>query len=298
MKSAQKKIPVFVFDEHNEAFYYWQRTRIEGHLRKAVDLYHIDAHDDMGRPSRFQTSIHFRSPLQKTELDYFLSFAHDELTIASFIFPAVLSGLLRNVYFVFPKWRKFKPAKKNYSISSAFGEGKVLKYTIKPDASTDPMVEKAYPDLKQFRYVAVEAEKLPKNKKVILDIDLDYFACRDSIQNHMAYELEIVREQFQNKDVFLADKTVPFGGIEFTFFEREGKYFAKISRKKGMEIFHLPPEAEIEREIDNLVNILMDKRIRPVVVTICRSCHSGYCPEEYSRFIELRLVEKLRPLLG
>jgi len=298
MKRGKKEIPVYVFNEHNEAFYYWHRARIEGHLQETLDLFHIDAHDDMGKPSRFKSSIHFHGPSLEAKLDYYERFAHSELSIASFIFPAVLCGLLRNVYFVFPKWRKFKPARKRRSIASAFGEGKDLKYTIKPDAKSNPMVEKAYPDLKQFHYIALEAEKLPKNRKVVLDIDMDFFACRDSTHNHFAYELEITREQFQNKNVLLADKTLPFSGFEFDFFEREGRCFAKIARTKGMDIFHLPPEEEIGCEIDKLVNILIEKGIRPAVVTICRSCDSGYCPEEYSRFIEQRLVEKLKPLLG
>jgi len=297
MKSGQKEIPVYIFNEHNEAFYYWQRARIEGHLHKVVDLFHIDAHDDMAKPAQFKTPIHFRGPSEKAELDYYEKFARSELNIANFIFPAVLGGLLRNVYFVFPKWRKFKPARKFFSISSAFGEGKVLKYTIKPDATTSPMVKKAYPDLKRFHYFAMEAEKLPRYRQVILDIDMDYFSCRDSTQNHMAYELEITRQQFRNKGDFLADRTLPFSGFEFSFIEREGKCFVRIARKKGNELFHLPPEEEIEHEIDNLMTILMEKEIRPAVVTICRSCHSGYCPEEYSRFIEPRLVKKLQQLL-
>lgn len=36
-----------------------------------------------------------------------------------------------------------------------------------------------------------DVDRMPKNRKVILDIDLDYFACRDSILNQMSYELEI-----------------------------------------------------------------------------------------------------------
>ncbi len=298
MKDRQGEIPVYIFDEHHQAFYFWHRARIQGKLADAVDLFHVDAHDDMAKPSQFKVPIYFRGPTEQVELEYYEKFARTELNIANFIFPAVLSGLLRNVYFVFPKWRKFKTARRAFSISSAFGEGKVLKYTIKPDANSNPLLEKAYPDLKQFHYFALEADKLPKNRKVILDIDMDYFACRDSAYNHMFYELEITRQQFLSKDVLLADRTLPYSGLDFNFFERDGKCFVKIERKKGAEHFHMPPQEELEREIDSLVTVLIQKKIRPVVVTICRSCNSGFCPGEYSRFIEPLLVTKLSALLS
>jgi hypothetical protein len=290
-------VPLYIFDEHNHAFFYWQKARIEGHLTKALDLFHIDAHDDMAKPVQFRDSIHFRHASQDAELDYFTRFARTELNIANFIFPAALNGLLRNVYFVFPKWRKFKPARRSLSVCSAFGEGKVLKYTIKPDALTDPMVAKTYSDLKKFNYFAMEAGKLPKNRDVILDIDMDYFACRDSIYNQMSFELEITREQFINRDAFLAEKSLPFSGLDFTFHQREESFFVKVERKKSQEHFHLPPEEEIKNEIEILVNTLLEKNIKPRVVTICRSCFSGYCPGEYSHFIEDQLVAKLKPLL-
>lgn len=294
---GSKSTPVYVLDEHNEAFYSWQLARIDGYLTGPVDLFHIDAHDDMGRPARFGRSIYFHGPSLEAELEYYMEFSRAELNIANFIFPAILAGLIRNVYFIYPKWRKFKPARRKWSICSAFGEGVVLKYGIHSDAANNPMVTKAFPDLKTFSYFKEEAPKLPQNREVILDIDLDYFACRDSTYNHMAYELEITGEQFQNKDIFLSEKTMPFSGFEFSFSENEGRYFARIERKKGIELFHLPTEAEIEHEIDTLVEVLKGKRIKPSVVTICRSCNSGFCPAEYSRFIERHLIEKIQPLL-
>lgn len=293
-----KGVPVFVFNEHNEAYYFWQKARLDGYLRRPLDLCHIDAHDDMGRPTQFRRSIYFNGAETQTTLDYHRRFAREELTISSFILPAVLSGLVKNVYFVYPRWRKFTSSRKRMSICSAFGEGRVVKYAIRPDASAHPMVRVAYPDLKRFSYFAVEATRLPKDRRVILDIDLDYFACRDSIGNELSYELEITARQFRDAKAFLGNRTLPFSGLRFDFAERDGRYFARIERTKVRDVSHLPPKDEIEREIESLVSALEEKRIRPAVVTICRSCDSGYCPEEYTRFIEPRLTGRLEALIG
>lgn len=296
MKTA-KKTPVFIFNEHNEAFSHWQRARILGDLPDALDLFHIDAHHDMGKPSRFGSSLYFRGRTREDEIAYYRKFAQTELSIADFILPAVLNGVVRNVYFVFPKWRKFNAFRKFVTITSAFGEGKVLKYSVKPNALSNPMVAKAYPDVKKFQYAAMKAEQLPKNRKVILDIDMDYFACRDSIHNHMAFDLEITREQFENRDGFLAHQSLPFSGFQFDFYQRDGKYYVNISRKKGKDVSHLPSEEEILNEINGLVSVLISKKIKPMAVTICRSCHSGYCPGDYARFIEKHLLKALQPLI-
>jgi len=290
-------IPVFCFNEHNEAYYYWHRARTHGHFTKALDLVHVDAHEDMGLPPVFSESIYPQKQSDASRLKFYHRFASNQLTISDFILPAILSGVIRNVYFVYPKWRKFKPIRKKHTICSAFGEGKVLKTRVKPKKSDHPLVNKAYPDLTPFYYITGRVEQLPKNRKVILDIDLDYFACRDSITNQMSYELEITQEQFKQKELFLKDKTLPFSGIEINFFQRNGRFFARIERKKTTEKSHFPSEDEIEHEIESLVSVLIEKKIKPSVVTICRSCDSGYCPEEMSRFIEPLLIQKLQLLI-
>src|SRR5512136_2184194 len=50
--------PIFCFDEHHEAFYWWHRARIEGRLAGPADLLHIDGQDDMGPPWEFSESIY------------------------------------------------------------------------------------------------------------------------------------------------------------------------------------------------------------------------------------------------
>jgi hypothetical protein len=288
-------VPLYEFDEHNEAFYFWHKAKYENYLDWPLDLLHIDAHSDISRPRLFKKSIYFPEHSQDDYLQYYKDFARNELEISSFILPAVLTGLVKNVYFIYPKWRKLKPIRKKMNISSAFGEGKVLKYEVDLKKSPDPKaVFKALPDLKHFNYHAYEIERIPKDRKVILDIDLDYFACRDSVSNNLSYELEITPEQFLDKEIFLDNKTLPFSGLDFSFQEKDKRYYCKIAHKKIKEASYLPPKEEIKSEIDTLVTTLQAKKIIAVVITICRSCISGYCPDDYSGFIECELKQKLK----
>jgi hypothetical protein len=292
------KVPVYIFDEHQEAFYFWHKAKYEGYINRPLDLFHVDAHEDMSRTIQFTKSIYFPQHSENDYLKYYEEFTKNELNIANFILPGVLNRLVKNIYFIFPRWRNFKPRRKKMNICSAFGEGKVIKYSLKINDNVDKRVFKAYSDLKHFNFSMHGIDKTPKNRNVILDIDLDYFACIDSILNHMRYELEITEEQFLKKEIFLSDKTISFAGLDFGFVVKDEKYYVQIGHKKVKDVFHLPPQEEIESEIDTLVSTLQTKNIRPIVVTICRSCISGYCPKDYYEFIETELKKKLRILLG
>lgn len=287
-------MPIYTFDEHNEAFFFWQKAKHDGFIDLPLDLLHVDAHNDMGRREKFAKSVYFPNGSDRDYLGYYREFAQTELDIASFILPAVLNKLIRNVYFVFPSWRNFKPKRRRMNICSAFGEGKILKYNLMIGGDTDPRALKAYPDLTRFNYSMLPVDKVPRNRKVILDIDLDFFACRDSIQNHMGYELEVTKDQFAAKDALLRDQTLRFSGVAFEFTERDGKYFARVSPRRGKDVSHLPSRQEIVAEIETVVNTLVAKKVKPAAVTICRSCVSGYCPREYAGFIE----EELKRALG
>jgi len=288
--------PIYVFDEHNEAFYFWQKAKFEGHLKGPLDLFHVDAHSDIDRTSSFRSSLYFTRPHSNAYLDYYRDFTKNELGISDFIRPAVLAGLVKDVYFIYPKWRRLRAGKKRFNISSVFGEGRVLKYDLRLNEKLPSCAAAAFPDLKWFDFHAQRLEKAPEGLDVILDIDFDYFACVDSVQNSMAYELEITEEQFARKGLFMAERTLPFSAVDFIFEKRDGRCFCRVFHKKGSDLKHLPPEEEVGSEIERLAETLERKKIRPAVITLCRSCHSGYCPEDYGAFIERRLKKRLEAL--
>ncbi|MGO8734257.1 MAG: UPF0489 family protein [Terriglobia bacterium] len=293
------KVPIYTFDEHNEAFFFWHKAKREGFIEGPLDLLHIDAHDDMDRSDRFAQSVYFPDGSGHGDyLQYYHAFAETDLNNGNFIRPAVLNKLIRNIYFVSPSWRKFKPRRRRMNICSVFGEGKILKHNLTINRNTDPRALKAYPDFTRFNYSLLPIDKVPRNRKVILDIDLDFFACRDSIQNHLGYRLEVTKEQFAAKDDFLRDRTLRFSLVAFDFTEEDGRHFVQVSLRRVKDVSHLPSRQEIVAEIGTLVSALVAKKVKPAVVTISRSCVSGYCPREYAGFIEEELKLALGELNG
>jgi len=293
-KHAKKTVPHYIFDEHNEAFYHWHKAFHEGLIQEPLDLFHIDAHSDMSRPRLLRKSLYYPIGGKDTYLQYYADFAKTELDINNFIVPAILNRIIKNVYFIYPPWRKLTPSTKRLNISSAFGEGKLLKYNVTREKGTDPgILHEALPDLQHFTYHAMDIERLPGKKKVILDIDLDYFACRDSNPNLIGYEVEITREEFVNKKMNLGNKTLMFSMLESRFKEKDHRYFAEIGHKKVKELSYMPSFDEIEAEIEKVASVLARQKTIPVIATICRSCDSGFCPEEYYTFVEHLLARRL-----
>lgn len=298
-KLSKKIVPLYKFNEHNEAFYFWHKAKHYGYIREPVDVFHIDAHDDMGGGEPFRKSVYFPEHAKCGYLKYYREFSKRELTISGFILPAVLNGLVRNVYFIYPGWRKFKPVRRKMNVSSAFGEGKVLKTNAALQNNANPeMIHKAFPDLRFFNYCSYGLTRVPENKKVILDIDFDYFACRDSISNEINYKLEITREQFLNRRSFLKDNSLFFSGLGFSFLKSVGKYYARIAFRRTRDVSYLPSRNEIRAEIDSLISVLRARETMPVAITLCRSLVSGYCPKDYCGFIESHLEMGLINLFG
>lgn len=286
------KIPLYLFDEHNDAFYYWQKARFAGCIDSSIDLFHIDAHNDMSKPHRFRQSLY---PGRDVDiLPYYKNFARQELTIANFIFPAVLCGIIKNVYFFYPAWRSFKPARVKIRVGSVFGEGNQIRYpTWLAGGRRKITVDKALPDLKMFTYKASPIERMPTNRKVILDIDLDYFSCCDTVQNNWKFRLAVTNEQYRQAHSFLMDETIPFSGLEFNFIMEKNKPAVIISFKKIEDKSYLPERREIDKSIDILIGALSKHAIKPAVITICRSRISGFTPSEYIGYIENLLVRRL-----
>jgi hypothetical protein len=280
--------PIYIFHEHNEAFYFWHKARRDGFLDRPLDLLHVDAHSDMSLPPALARSLYSADG----NLEYYRELAYGQIDIASFILPAVLNGLVSNVYFVSPSWRNQQAERRRLHLGSFFGEGKILKH-LTAGAVSSPHTRKVFPDLKSFHYAILPIEEIPLGRRVILDIDLDFFACRDSVGNQVAYELEITADQFKAADAFLRDPTLPHSGITFDFHRENGRAFVRVSPKKREEKSYLPTKQQIVSAVESLVNALVAKKIKPALVTVCRSCFSGYTPKEYVAFIEDALKRAL-----
>jgi len=288
-------IPTYLFNEHNEAYFYWHKSRHEGTLNKALDIYHVDAHNDMAKLQELRHSMYWNEGDDDNYLARHHHIAYHEMSIANFIIPAVLNDIIKNIYFIYPAWRNFTRHITRTNVATAFGEGKVFKHGIRFSEAEKTQCQFAYPDITPYSYIMTDVEQIPIKRKVILDIDLDYFACTDSITNRMSYELAITPDQYKNRENFYREnEDLRYSGLKIEFEKRRRNYFAIIRFQKLDNREYLPTETIIRQEIDKLVETLVEKMVQPVVITICRSCDSGYCPPDYFQMIEAYLLQQLR----
>lgn len=89
MSFGKNKIPTYIFDDHNHAFYAWNEAFSEGLIDQGCTLYHLDNHPDTAVPILMPTP---HSTLQ--EIAQYTT----ELPINSFIAPAIYSGLIKEVH--------------------------------------------------------------------------------------------------------------------------------------------------------------------------------------------------------
>jgi hypothetical protein len=115
----------------------------------------------------------------------------------------------------------------------------------------------------------------------------------------MIFELEITKEQFHNQEIFLQNEALKSAGLDCRFIEKDERFYARIATKRGKDESksYLPSKPDIVTEVDRLITALIIRQIRPLVVTISRSCISGFCPKDYAEFIETELLQRLLFLL-
>lgn len=80
--------PIFIFDNHNHAFYFWHVSAQELKITKPLLLIHIDQHKD----ARIPASLLSPTDAQDTKLLF--EYTNFTLNVGNFIPPAIKTGLL------------------------------------------------------------------------------------------------------------------------------------------------------------------------------------------------------------
>lgn len=144
MEFGSKKIPTYIFDPHNLAFYCWAEGLKQGKIEKGANLIHIDTHFDGSYP--------LDNNYQKLDLNDLSEVAKitNKLSILDFIAPAVALDLVSNVVWVSP--RKFDEKPFEYAIVVPHEEETI--------------------ETPSFKSIL---KSLNNPKKVIVDVDIDYF---------------------------------------------------------------------------------------------------------------------------
>lgn len=284
------KIPFYIMEEHNEAFFIWHYAVAEGWIDKNQNtLLHVDEHSDLVLPILNSSLKSVNKNIKRVH-----DFTYSELTIANFIYPAIYQGVFSQVYWLRQKHDPKLKGQKQLNIYSHQGEGKRLILKSKVDFNN-----LFNPDCKSFTITPLNAqdelsseESNKLNKSVILDIDIDYFSC-DNVSGEYL-EVEITEEAYDDYINNLYNKLRICWGGNASVKYMDGKYYFCIIQpdKLVAENLKVSEDAIVER-IDALVNFLKVNEIQPKLIDVCRSRLSGYTPNDQWEFIENTLVEKL-----
>jgi hypothetical protein len=268
-------------EEHHEAFPIWADAISNGVLPEGgATLLHVDEHSDMSVPR-------LRTPLavgNRNRADV-ARFTYDELDIASFIWAAVHHGMVSEIVWL----RTWHPAPRNRRelfICPANREGTQFMTGARSGLPWDAK------DVSLTAYETLSpADKLDAPGSVILDIDLDYF----SSLPYPEYEnsrIEITArayEEFQANPYHIL-RISPGGKVGV---QREnGSYYLVFN--------DFPPQKPristdaIDQRLADFFGFLDRNAIRPALIDICRSRHSGYTPKEHLERIESGVLTGLR----
>jgi hypothetical protein len=82
---------VYIFDNHNHAFYFWHLECIKKNLTGPATLIHIDQHKDTRAPNIYL------SPADSHDLQKIFTYTNTVLNVGNFILPAIKTGLIDTV---------------------------------------------------------------------------------------------------------------------------------------------------------------------------------------------------------
>jgi len=92
--SPANQAPIFVFDNHNHAFFFWHWYQAQNKLEGNFTLIHVDQHKDTRMPATFLTA---EESAKESELQ---NYTNEILNVGNFIQPAIKTGLLSEIKIV------------------------------------------------------------------------------------------------------------------------------------------------------------------------------------------------------
>jgi hypothetical protein len=283
---TMSKIPLFLHEEHHEAFFIWHYAIQHNLLPPQQNvLLHVDSHADMGQPL-LRTSIH-QFP---QALAAIAQFTYDELNIATFILPAIYQRLFSTMYWLLPKAKQTGVAQQYVRTHKQAGQY----FIVGPDFSPWPH-NKPWQDRVTFtQHVITMEQPVSEAHALVLDIDLDFFSCEFFVNSATMVEITL-----QEAERFKQNKYTPLRLHGNCFLvERDHRYYLGFNFNPSEQIetsTKLSEEAILKR-IDQFGIFLQTNKITPTLIDVCRSRFSGYTPVEQWEFIEQRLLAKLQEL--
>ena len=83
---------IYIFDNHNHAFYFWIKSLKQGHFNKGCKLVHIDQHKDTREPSNYDVDVE--------NIDDVFRYTNNVLNVGSFIKPALKHNIFSELIII------------------------------------------------------------------------------------------------------------------------------------------------------------------------------------------------------
>lgn len=282
---AKKIVPIYTIEEHNEAFLLWHHAIAKGFIpAKNNTLLHVDEHSDMGNPRVNESFDELGGDIKKVR-----QLTFNELSIANFIKPAIYLGIINKVYWI--RQDVTKARFKQLFVKSLGDTGrKLISGAAK---SLRKVTESKESKIQIFSYFQKPLSAFPKNSRAILDIDLDYFSCSGDPVEDTTTRIEITQAEYEN---FISNPyhKIRFFGHHITAEKQQNHYFFLINDfKENYQYAQKVNEQKVLDRIDSFINELVDRNVKPGIITLCRSRLSGYTPSDQWNLIENKLLDKL-----
>lgn len=87
---------IFIFDNHNHAFFFWLAGYLQGKIEPGLALVHIDQHSDMREPAEYPDFVLEK----KLSLQKVFEYTNLKLNVGNFIQPALRLGLFSEIQII------------------------------------------------------------------------------------------------------------------------------------------------------------------------------------------------------
>jgi hypothetical protein len=282
-------IPTWIVEEHHEAFFVWQQAVCDGMIPETGNLLlHVDEHADMALPwlsTPLREALTSRAALARL--------TRDELGIADFILPSMYLGTIAEACWL-RRGHGQGPEQTTFHLASPNNAGHQL--VLEKSAFAAGLLDPKGRRTARLTRITTKSD-MPERPgdgadSLLLDIDLDYFHSDDH-----AAETTQIQITAQEYEAFHADPyhRVRFLGGRIRAEQRGEEFWYVISGHTDIKKVVFDATTVASR-IENFASWLRDQRIFPQLITICRSCHSGYVPPQHGPWIEATLLAALREL--
>lgn len=286
-------VPLIIMEEHHEAFFIWHYGYFNGLINPVGNtLLHVDAHKDMVCQS-LNSSIDELAD----DLSQIYYYGYQELGIASFIIPAIYRGIINNFTFL-SRYDAYSGKKTTRYVASYQSGGKFFK-TAEVNNLLPLQLQATKTPWGKYQFYSYQeiglGSKFNTKQSLILDIDLDYFSCDNSLSS-VEKKIEITPEAYHD---FINNKYHPFRimpAAALTAKKEADRYYLHYNEWQEVPNLQKASLELIDKRINHFVSFLKENNLRPKLIDICRSHLSGYTPKDQWQYIEKRLLEGLNRL--